>query len=120
MHTKLIDKYNQLIPIIKYLKNVKEIDEFNTTECVVCMESFENGTQVRKIPSCRHIFHNDCLMKWLSGAQQIDAQKCPMCNSDITVEILEKAIEEENTLKTTATFLSRVMQTGPYRNHTII
>ena len=33
-------------------------------------------------------------MKWLSGSQQMDAQKCPMCNSDITVEILEKAIEE--------------------------
>ena len=38
-------------------------------------------------------------MKWLSGSQQQDAQKCPMCNSDITVEILEKAIEEDPAFK---------------------
>ena len=38
-------------------------------------------------------------MKWLSGAQQMEVQKCPMCNSDITVEILEKAIEEESNAK---------------------
>ena len=38
-------------------------------------------------------------MKWLSGAQQMEAQKCPMCNSDITVEILEKAIEESSNAK---------------------
>lgn len=29
----------------------------------------------------------------------MEAQKCPMCNSDITVPILEKAIEEESTKK---------------------
>ena len=66
-HTSLIDRYGKLIPNIKYRKT-KEIDEFNTPECVICMEVFENGGDVRKIPSCRHIFHDDCLMKWLSGA----------------------------------------------------
>ena len=39
-HESLMDKYNKMIPIVKYLQNVKEIDEFNTSECVVCMETF--------------------------------------------------------------------------------
>ena len=60
------------------------------------MEAFDNQSMVRKIPSCRHIFHDECIMKWFGGSQQTDAQKCPMCNSDITPEILEKAIMEEN------------------------
>lgn len=43
MHSKLIEQYSQLIPVLSYLKNSKEIDEFNTPECIVCMEDFENG-----------------------------------------------------------------------------
>lgn len=100
LHDSLIDRYKKLIPLIKYKKS-KDVDEFNTPECVVCMEAFENNSNIRKIPSCRHIFHDECLMKWLSGAQQYDAQKCPMCNSDITVQILEKAIEEAANQKKT-------------------
>ena len=65
----LVDRYKKLIPILKYRKNAKEIDEFETTECVSCMEPYEAGAQIRKIPSCRHIFHDECLMKWLSGSQ---------------------------------------------------
>ena len=99
MHQTIVEQYKKLIPVIQFRKNNKEIDEFNTVECVICMDTFTNGAKVRKIPSCRHIFHDDCLMKWLSGAQQQEAQKCPMCNSDVTVEILEKAIEEEANAK---------------------
>ena len=29
----------------------------------------------------------------------MESQKCPMCNAEITAEILEKAIEEENKKK---------------------
>ena len=116
VHSSLIDKYAKLIPNIKYKKN-KEIDEFNTPECVICMEIFEVGADVRKVPSCRHIFHDDCLMKWLSGAQMQEAQKCPMCNSDITVAILEKAIEEESTANKGGGFLGGVFgRSSPKKN----
>ena len=37
-----------------------------------------------------------------------EAQKCPMCNSDITVAILEKAIEDEANSKNTGGFLGGV------------
>ena len=68
-HLSLIERYQKLIPVIKFRKNDKELDEFNTAECVICMDAFVNGAKVRKIPSCRHIFHDECLMKWLSGSQ---------------------------------------------------
>ena len=31
-----------------------------------------------KIPLCEHIFHINCLKKWL-----MDFQKCPVCESNI-------------------------------------
>ena len=71
IHLSLVDKYKKLIPILKYKKN-KDIDEFATSECVICMEEFKNGTEIRKIPSCRHIFHEECIMKWLSGSNQME------------------------------------------------
>ena len=67
-HESLIDRYMKLIPKVRFRKGDKGIDEFNTTECVICMETFDGGEKVRKVPSCRHIFHDDCLMKWLSGS----------------------------------------------------
>ena len=63
------------------------------------MEEFVNGANIRKIPSCRHIFHPECLMKWLSGPNQMEEQRCPMCNEVITVEVLERAIVEESAKK---------------------
>ena len=71
IHESVIDQYKKLIPVLKYKKS-KEIDEFGTTECVICMDEFKNGTEIRKIPSCRHIFHSECIMKWLSGSNQMD------------------------------------------------
>lgn len=70
-HEELVERYKKLIPTIKYKKN-KDVDEFGANDCVICMEEFTNGAQIRKIPSCRHIFHNDCIMKWLAGPSQID------------------------------------------------
>lgn len=69
-HMSLVEQYQKLIPLFKYKKNDKTIDEFGTTECVICMEAFNSSSKVRKIPSCRHILHDECLMKWLSGSQQ--------------------------------------------------
>ena len=68
VHESVVDRYKKLIALVSYQKNNKELDEFQTPECVVCMEAFEDGAKVRKIPSCRHIFHDECLMKWLSGS----------------------------------------------------
>lgn len=50
---------------------------------------------VRKLPQCKHIFHDQCLMKWLDGPTQQDSQKCPMCNIPLSVQLLEQAIAEE-------------------------
>jgi len=113
MHMSLIDQYTKLIPLLKFKKNDKELDEFNTAECVICMEAFTNGVKVRKVPSCRHIFHDECLMKWLSGSQQQEYQKCPMCNSDITISILEKAIEEQSNAKSSGGILGGIFSRSP-------
>lgn len=34
-HESVLGRYNQLIPVVQFNK---ELDEFNTPECVICME----------------------------------------------------------------------------------
>lgn len=42
-------------------------------ECAICMESFQNGDEVRWLGCC-HIFHKACIMEWTR-----QRSKCPVC-----------------------------------------
>ena len=42
----------------------KDIDEFGTEECVICIEKFNEGEMIKRIPTCRHFFHKGCLDEW--------------------------------------------------------
>ena len=44
--------------MFKFKKNDKNLDEYDNEECIICMETFNDGQKVRKIPICRHIFHD--------------------------------------------------------------
>ncbi|XP_038608078.1 E3 ubiquitin-protein ligase RNF103 isoform X1 [Tachyglossus aculeatus] len=44
------------------------------TECVVCLEDFENGCLLMGLP-CGHVFHQNCIVMWLAGGQHC----CPVC-----------------------------------------
>lgn len=63
----MVSEYERIIPIVKYKKGDKDVDEFGQEECVICMEQFKNGEKVRKIPTCRHLFHEKCIVQWLAG-----------------------------------------------------
>ena len=47
--------------------------KFMVQECVICIEPIRNDTQCRML-SCFHIFHSECVEKWL-----IENASCPMC-----------------------------------------
>jgi len=47
-------------------------------QCRLCLQYFKQGEDLMKIPLCEHIFHINCLKKWL-----MDFQKCPVCESNI-------------------------------------
>ena len=59
---------------------------------VICMDNFTKNVKVRKIATCRHIFHDKYLMKWIASQQATDDQKCPMCNTELFPEARVKNI----------------------------
>mmetsp|Transcript_29407 Transcript_29407/g.75837 ORF Transcript_29407/g.75837 Transcript_29407/m.75837 type:complete len:262 (-) Transcript_29407:158-943(-) len=72
---------------------VKRIEEINTmsqsatqpwtdalpqTECVICIENFEEGAPCLKLP-CGHHFHATCIVDYLHRGQEMQARTCPTC-----------------------------------------
>ncbi|PNX96352.1 RING-H2 finger protein ATL52-like [Trifolium pratense] len=50
----------------------------NQTECVICLSVFQEDESVRKLHSCKHVFHTSCIDKWLGSHSG-----CPLCRSKI-------------------------------------
>lgn len=74
------DTINKLpISIFENLSMIDQRDEeFNETNCVICLQYFKNNEEGRELPSCRHIFHLKCIDEWL-----IRQGSCPICRRDV-------------------------------------
>lgn len=48
-------------------------------DCAICLSEFEENEAVKAIPFCKHVFHQNCLDKWLSV--QVT---CPVCRGGVS------------------------------------
>jgi hypothetical protein len=68
------------------IDHIRDI-EGNTAEmCSICLENFTAGMLVKRLPTCGHQFHKNCIELWL-----LRSKICPFCKQEIT----ERAIREE-------------------------
>ena len=49
--------------------------------CSICIENFEYGKTEVSITPCKHIFHFDCIKKWI--LDNVLNPKCPNCNFNL-------------------------------------
>lgn len=56
--------------------------------CSVCLALLQEGEQVRQLPECKHIFHADCIAKWLPLHMS-----CPVCRSEVDITKYVRAAE---------------------------
>ncbi|GAN07602.1 hypothetical protein MAM1_0168c07102 [Mucor ambiguus] len=47
---------------------------YEPSNCVICLDSFENGDVLRRLP-CNHEYHRDCVDVWLTKK----CGSCPLC-----------------------------------------
>jgi glutaredoxin len=74
-----------------------KVGDTREAECAVCMESFQEGAEIRKLP-CSHGFHERCISDWLRVSRV-----CPYCRfalpaddkwTQSKTEVEHSAIEE--------------------------
>jgi len=56
-----------------------EIATTSCTMCSICIDDFEPGEMIRVLPRCRHGFHTDCILPWLTERQGC----CPLCKTPV-------------------------------------
>lgn len=49
-----------------------------TSQCMICLETFIEGTQIRRITHCQHKFHKNCIDVWFTRNVH-----CPNCRHDV-------------------------------------
>ncbi|KAH1263718.1 hypothetical protein AAZX31_02G273900 [Glycine max] len=54
----------------------KMLKSYNMSCCSICFQDFEDGELVRILPKCDHLFHLECIDKWL-----VQQGSCPMCRT---------------------------------------
>jgi hypothetical protein len=60
------------------IKNMAQASEGSQTKCMICLEDFVAGQQLRVLP-CFHRYHCDCIDHWLAMSRQ-----CCVCKHDVT------------------------------------
>merc|ERR1712129_230037 len=45
--------------------------------CSICLDEFEEGGMLRVLLPCRHMFHTDCIVPWLTERKTY----CPLCKT---------------------------------------
>lgn len=58
------------------IENRLWVDEFDCSECAVCLDGFQRGEKCRMLPVCRHTFHAQCVDSWL-----YKNPLCPICRA---------------------------------------
>ncbi|XP_011659772.1 RING-H2 finger protein ATL39 [Cucumis sativus] len=66
-------------PIFHY--NGVEGDE---QECAICLCEIEEGEKCRKMKTCGHVFHKDCIDRWF----KVDGH-CPICRTSVCVVVVD-------------------------------
>ncbi|KAK7471677.1 hypothetical protein BaRGS_00035690 [Batillaria attramentaria] len=53
--------------------------DFDET-CPICLVNFQAGDTLIRLPGCTHVFHDECIRKWLK-----EAYSCPVCRRVVNV-----------------------------------
>ncbi|CAL9071495.1 unnamed protein product [Musa textilis] len=51
------------------------VPQTDMESCIVCMEEFVSGEELRVLPRCKHWFHGECIRRWLL----VPSMTCPVC-----------------------------------------
>jgi hypothetical protein len=71
------------------------LPEGSPPSCVICIEEYERGERCFVMPGCAHMFHRECVRKWLRQGNPT----CPICRATLLVAPAAAAEERVSTVE---------------------
>ena len=62
-------------------KHIKKYTKNKEKKCPICLLKYKGPDIIKEFP-CNHIYHKNCILKWLKKSNI-----CPLCKYDITNEV---------------------------------
>ncbi|VVA93583.1 unnamed protein product [Arabis nemorensis] len=72
----------EILPVVKF----SDLNRPESECCAVCLYDFENDDEIRRLTNCTHIFHRECLDRWMMGYNQMT---CPLCRTQFIPDHLQ-------------------------------
>ena len=70
-------------------KHLKKYSALTEDKCPICLVKYKGIDIIKEFP-CKHIFHKNCIFKWLKTSNI-----CPLCKYDITNDVNNVILKTE-------------------------
>lgn len=83
------------LPIVTFGQFAERLTEMRDDDhiCAVCLSRLEEEDEIRELSNCFHVFHRDCLDKWVD----CDQTTCPLCRSSLALKtVLDEEVNNES------------------------
>ena len=70
-------------------KHLKKYTALKEDKCPICLVKYKGIDIIKEFP-CKHIFHKNCIFKWLKTSNV-----CPLCKYDITNDVNSVILKNE-------------------------
>jgi hypothetical protein len=70
-------------------KHLKKYSALKEDKCAICLQKYKGADIIKEFP-CKHIFHKNCIFKWLKKSNV-----CPLCKYDITNDVNKVNLKDE-------------------------
>ena len=71
-------------------KHIKKYSQIKEKKCPICLLKYRGSDIIKEFP-CNHIYHKDCILKWLKKSNI-----CPLCKYDITGDVNDIELKKMN------------------------
>nr|GME06717.1 E3 ubiquitin-protein ligase RHA1B-like [Ipomoea batatas] len=85
LHSVSAALIRELLPVVKFSELVEAPES-----CAVCLYEFDGEDEIRRLTNCRHIFHRNCLDRWMDH----DQKTCPLCRTPFIPEDMQESFNE--------------------------
>lgn len=55
----------------------------NWDTCAVCLNGLSKEDEIRELRNCYHVFHRECIDRWMDGAHDNNHTTCPLCRAPL-------------------------------------